>query len=81
VDRNDLAVVKLDIDEAPDIAARYSIRSVPTLMLFKDGKPLAMQAGMMSEGQLDRFVEKHLPRKEREVAQQDPTRPQIDLDW
>jgi thioredoxin 1 len=79
--RNRLAVVKLDIDEAPDIAARYSIRSVPTLMLFKDGKPLAMQAGMMSEAQLDRFVEKHLPRKERAVAQQDPTRPQIDLDW
>jgi hypothetical protein len=40
-----------------------------------------MQAGMMSEAQLDRFVEKHLPRNEPAVAQQDPTRPQIDLDW
>jgi thioredoxin 1 len=79
--RNQLAVVKLDIDEAPDVAARYSIRSVPTLMLFKDSRPLAMQAGMTSEGQLDRFVEQHLPSKERAVAQQDSTRPQIDLDW
>ncbi|HEV7913096.1 MAG TPA: thioredoxin [Albitalea sp.] len=78
--RNELAVVKLDIDEAPGIAARHSIRSVPTLMLFKDGKPLAMQAGMMSETQLAQFVDQHLPRKEP-VVEQDPTRPQIKLDW
>jgi thioredoxin 1 len=79
--RNELAVVKLDIDATPAIAARYSIRSVPTLMLFKDGKPLATQAGMMSEAQLARFVDQHLPPKERPVVEQDPTRPQIKLDW
>jgi thioredoxin 1 len=79
--RNDLAVVKLDIDEAPNVAARYSIRSVPTLMLFKDGKAVAQQPGMMSETQLAQFVDQHLPPKERTPAQQDPTRPQIDLDW
>jgi thioredoxin 1 len=79
--RDQLAVVKLDIDEAPGIAARYSIRSVPTLMLFKDGKPLAMQAGMMGEAQLAQFVDQHLPRQERPAAEQDPTRPQIKLDW
>jgi len=79
--RNELAVLKLDIDEAPGIAARYSIRSVPTLILFKEGKPLAMQAGMMSEAQLAQFVDQHLARKERPVVQQDPTRPQIKLDW
>jgi len=79
--RDSLAVIKVDIDEAPGIAARYSIRSVPTLMLFKNGKPLAMQAGMMSETQLDRFVDEHLPAPERPIAQQDPARPQIKLDW
>lgn len=79
--RNEFAVVKLDIDEAPGVAAKYSVRSVPTLMLFKDGKPLAMQAGMMSETQLAQFVDRHLPRKERPVVEQDPTRPQIKLDW
>jgi len=66
---------------SPGIAAGYSIRSVPTLMLFKEGKPLAMQAGMMSEAQLAQFVDQHLARKERPVVQQDPTRPQIKLDW
>lgn len=79
--RNEIAVVKLDIDEVPGIAAKYSIRSVPTLMLFKDGKPLAMKAGMMSEAQLAHFVDQHLPRMERPVVEQDPTRPQIKLDW
>ena len=78
---NEIAVVKLDIDEAPRIADQHSIRSVPTLMLFKDGKPLARQAGMMSEPQLAQFVDRHLPRKERPVVEQDPTRPQIKLDW
>jgi thioredoxin len=79
--RDDLDVVKLDIDEAPSVAERYSIRSVPTLMLFKDGKPLATQTGMMGEAQLNRFVDQNLPPQERPVVEQDPTRPQINLDW
>jgi thioredoxin 1 len=33
---NELAVVKIDIDEAPGIASKYAIRSVPTLMLFME---------------------------------------------
>ena len=78
--RQELAVVKVDIDEAPSIAAKYAIRSVPTLMLFHQGQKLAMQPGMMSESQLADFVDRHLPRK-RAVVQQDPARPQIDLDW
>ena len=77
--RADLGVVKVDIDEAPDIAGRYSVRSVPTLMLFAEGKPMAAQAGMMSEGQLARFVDEHLPA--RKPVEPDPNRPQVDLDW
>jgi thioredoxin 1 len=79
--RPDLSVVKLDIDEAPSIASRYSIRSVPTLMLFKDGKPVASQAGMVGEAQLARFVGDPPPRTERPPVEQDPDRPQIKLDW
>jgi thioredoxin 1 len=78
---DDLAVVKLDIDEAPDIASRYAVRSVPTLMLFQDGKPVASQAGMLSESQLTRFVDQHLQAREKRAVEQDPDRPQIDLDW
>lgn len=79
--RNDLDVVKVDIDEAPDIAGRYSVRSVPTLMLFVEGKPVAAQAAMMGEGQLTRFVAQHLPAATRKPVEQDPNRPRVDLDW
>lgn len=79
--RDDLGVVKVDIDEAPDIASRYSVRSVPTLMLFVEGSPVASQLGMMGEGQLARFVDEHLPAVGRRQVEQDPKRPQVDLDW
>jgi thioredoxin len=78
---DDLEVVKIDIDEAPAVATRYGVRSVPTLMLFQDGKPVAVQPGMMSEKQLAAFVEQHLQPREKRVVEQDPNRPQIKLDW
>ena len=78
---DDLAVLKVDIDAEPGVAGRYGIRSVPTLMLFQDGKPLAAQAGMMSEKQLGAFVDEHLPAREKPVVEQDPNRPQVKLDW
>jgi thioredoxin 2 len=43
---------KLNTDEAQDIAARYSIRSIPTLMVFRDGKEVARQAGAMDPASL-----------------------------
>jgi thioredoxin 1 len=36
--RDDVVVVKVDIDESPDIASEYNIQSVPTLFLFEDGQ-------------------------------------------
>jgi thioredoxin 2 len=41
-------LLKLDTEAAPAIAARYQIRSIPTLMLFSGGKPIAQSAGAMS---------------------------------
>lgn len=78
---DDLAVVKIDIDAAPAVAARHGIRSVPTLMLFQNGKPVAVQAGMMSEKQLGAFVDEHLQPRDKRVVEQDPNRPQVKLDW
>ena len=43
---------KVDVDAAPGVAARYGIRSIPTLIVFRDGEPLAAQAGVMSAEQL-----------------------------
>ena len=45
-------VVKIDIDKNPNIAQRFSVRSVPTLILFKNGEILWQEAGMKSKQQL-----------------------------
>ena len=43
---------KLSTENEPEIAARYAIRSIPTLALFKNGKVIAQQAGAMDLGNL-----------------------------
>jgi len=48
---------KLNTDKAQDIGARYGIRSIPTLMVFKDGKEVARQAGAMDAATLRRWLE------------------------
>jgi thioredoxin 1 len=55
-----LTVAKLNIDESPQTPSRYNVRSIPTLMLFKDGQPVATHVGSLSKGQLQAFIDKHL---------------------
>ena len=52
-ERNDLRVVKLNIDEQPTIAQRYGVMSIPTLILFKDGEPAAAAVGAMPKSMLE----------------------------
>jgi thioredoxin 1 len=54
-----LTVAKLNIDESPSTPSRYNVRGIPTLMLFKDGQPVATHVGSLSKGQLQAFIEKH----------------------
>lgn len=49
-------LAKLNTDEVQDIAARYGIRSIPTLMIFRDGKEIARQAGALDAGSLVRWI-------------------------
>jgi thioredoxin 1 len=55
-----MAVMKLNIDENPNIAQKFGIRSIPTLMLFKDGNVHAQKLGAMSKSQLTEFLETNL---------------------
>ena len=55
-----LTVVKLNIDENPNTPAKYQIRSIPTLMLFKDGEVLAQKLGAMPKQDLTNFLETNL---------------------
>ena len=45
-------VYKLDVDDNPKTAERYKIRSIPTVIFFKDGEPVDITAGAMSESAL-----------------------------
>lgn len=56
----DLTVVKVDIDENSDIAEKYTIQSVPTTILFKNGEVVERVSGMLSLSQCSDLIEKHL---------------------
>ena len=51
-----IKVGKVNVDEAPDLAAKYGINSIPALFLFKDGKVAAQAVGFMQKADLERFV-------------------------
>ncbi len=51
---------KVDTDEEPDLGAQYNIRSIPTLVLFKDGREAARMSGALPAGELKRWVEANL---------------------
>ena len=55
-----MTVVKLNIDENPNATAKFQIRSIPTLMLFKNGAVHAQKLGAMSKSQLTEFLENNL---------------------
>ena len=50
-------LAKIDIDAEPALAARYGIRSVPTVALFADGREVARQAGVMDRAALVRWAQ------------------------
>ena len=51
-----IKVGKVNVDEAPDLAAKYGINSIPALFLFKDGKVAAQAVGFMQKPDLERFI-------------------------
>jgi thioredoxin len=55
-----IQVAKVNIDENPKAPSRYNVRSIPTLMLFKNGQPVATKIGALSKSQLAAFVEDNL---------------------
>ena len=54
-----LNVVKVNIDEAPELAQTFGVRSIPTLMLFKDGEAQATRVGVQTQPQLQELVAAH----------------------
>jgi thioredoxin 1 len=52
--QGELTVAKVNIDEQPALAQRYGVMSIPTIILFKDGKPAAAAVGAQPKGMLER---------------------------
>jgi thioredoxin 1 len=55
-----LQVAKMNVDENREIPAKFGIRGIPTLMLFKDGQLAATKVGALSKAQLTAFLDGHL---------------------
>ncbi len=55
-----LKVVKLDVEGAPEIAARHGAQSIPLLVLFRDGEEIDRLVGAVPERQLREWLEPHL---------------------
>lgn len=52
-------IAKVNVDEAPDIAGRFQITGVPTMILFKNGKPVDSVVGMAPPAALKRWLGQH----------------------
>ena len=57
----DLRLLKLNVDEAQEIASRYAVRGIPALLLFQSGRVIAQEAGAQSADAIIRWARSHLP--------------------
>jgi thioredoxin 1 len=55
-----LKVCKVNVDEAPEIAQKYMIQSIPTLIVFKEGKEMERMVGVMPKKNLEDSVRLHI---------------------
>lgn len=55
-----IVIAKLDVQENPNIAPKFGIRGIPTLLIFKNGEVVATQVGVLSKAQLKSFIDEQL---------------------
>ena len=53
-------VIKINVDKNPQAAAAFKVRSIPTLILFKNGRPLWRQAGVVPSRELENIIGKYV---------------------
>lgn len=52
-------IIKIDVDKSPQAAATYKIQGVPTLILFRNGKIMWRQSGVVSSGSLEQIIQQN----------------------
>ncbi|MBF95872.1 MAG: Thioredoxin-1 [Alphaproteobacteria bacterium MarineAlpha9_Bin4] len=59
-EKTDLTIAKVNIDENPETPSKYGIMSIPTLLLFKEGKLVSTQVGLQQKSELKKWIESHI---------------------
>ena len=55
-----IKIIKIDIDKTPAVAQKYGIRGVPTLILFKNGREVWKQSGVLQLNQINAVINSHI---------------------
>lgn len=58
--KDNVKIIKINVDEHQDLAAEFMVRGVPTMLLFRKGKLLWRQSGVLSRNELVKIIEEHL---------------------
>ncbi len=64
-----VTIAKLNIDDNPDAPAKYGVRGIPTMILFKDGQPAATKVGAAPKSALQSWLEGQLSDVKSSAAQ------------
>lgn len=56
-ERDDIIIAKMDIDANPEVPTRFGVRSIPTILIFKDGEPVATTMGAKPKAQLASWID------------------------
>ena len=59
-DRSDIKVGKVNVDEEPELASAFQVMSIPTIILFKDGKAIKKNMGVINKQSLKDFISQAL---------------------
>tara|TARA_R110001632_G_scaffold112095_1_gene223034 strand:- start:67337 stop:67630 length:294 start_codon:yes stop_codon:yes gene_type:complete len=57
--QEDISIIKIDVDKNQSLAAKYQVKGVPTFMLFKNGKQLWRQSGMLQKNDIIAIIKSH----------------------
>ncbi|MCX7910723.1 MAG: thioredoxin [Endomicrobia bacterium] len=60
---NQIKIFKVNVDSNPKLAAKYGIMAIPTIIIFKDGKPFEQTSGVKSKQELQKMIERALNTK------------------